>query len=68
MKQEDGDSHPEDHVEESVEEEAEEGSEDFCEGEDDPVIEVSDVVLLVRALQRQEGQVSGDEVANHARE
>ena len=66
VEKEHGDCHPEDHVEEFVEEESEERREYFSEREEDPVIEVTNVVLLVSAFESEEGQVSWHQVAHQA--
>lgn len=67
MKEKYGDAHPKKHVEEVVEEKANERSAQFCEGEEDPVVEVANVVVLICALKGEEGEISRDEVADEAR-
>ena len=64
MKQSHCQDYSEGHVCESVEEQFEERSSNFSSWKDDPVSEVSDVVFLVFALECQEGEIGGNEVAD----
>ena len=66
MEKKHGDCHPEYHVEKFVEEEPQERREYFSQRKENPIIEVTNIVLFICAFESEEGKVSWHQVAHQA--